>query len=133
MSYMFNNNFTDEQNEQQHQEWLRDEKIFERRVGFGWLIIIAGLVTMVLIGISDAHQYSWIGLVMIIIGFLTVVGISGVLSCIFGAFIDCASTQVNTRDLANNISITQTKVEGRNIQFGKDVMGNKVDNPFKNK
>ncbi|MBO4432133.1 MAG: hypothetical protein J5852_01240 [Clostridia bacterium] len=113
---------------------LRDEKEqkrFEKRVLIGWIMIILGLISMYAIGVSDYHRFAWLGMALTIGGFIVITGISGLIGCILGGLLEGMTSSANTADLAKQISITQTDLEKRNLMFDKDVLGQKLERPFK--
>lgn len=108
----------------------RDQKIFERRVLIGWIMIILGLISMYAIGVSYYHEYAWIGFAIVIGGFIVITGFSGIIGCILGGLLEGMTSSANTADLAKQISMTQTDLEKRNLMFDKDVLGQKIERPF---
>ncbi|MBO4733717.1 MAG: hypothetical protein J5662_04480 [Clostridia bacterium] len=109
----------------------RDQKIFEKRVLIGWIMIILGLISMYALGVSYYHEYAWIGFAIVIGGFIMITGFSGIIGCILGGLLEGMISSANTADVAKRISMTQTDLERRNLMFDKDVLGQKLERPFK--
>ena len=109
----------------------RDQRIFEKRVFIGWIMIILGLISIYAIGVSDYHEYAWIGFAIVIGGFIVIMGFSGLIGCVLGGLSEGIASSADTADLAKQISMTQTDLEARNLMFNKDVLGQKSGNPFK--
>ena len=109
----------------------KEERAYGRRVAIGWILVVVGLIVMYSIGVSEYEKYAWVGMAISIFGIYRIIGLSGIIGAAIGGLFDTINTSVNVRDIANNVSMTQTKLEGRNIMFGKDVMGQKIDNPLK--
>ncbi len=108
----------------------RDQKIFEKRVLIGWIMIILGLISMYAIGVSYYHEYAWIGFAIVIGGFIVITGFSGIIGCILGGLLEGMTSSANTADLAKRISMTQTDLERCNLMLDKDVLGQKLEKPF---
>ena len=109
----------------------RDQKIFQKRVLIGWIMIILGLISMYAIGVSYYHEYAWIGFAIVIGGFIMITGFSGIIGCILGGLLEGMTSSANTADLAKQISMTQTDLEARNLMLDKDVLGQKLERMFK--
>lgn len=112
-------------------DWEKDQKVFSKKILIGVLMMILGAILIFAIGVSDYHNYAWIGAVLIFGGIYVMAGFSGLLGCVFGGLFDCISQSTSAKDIAKGISMTQTDLEGRNLLFGKDIFGNKLENPFK--
>lgn len=112
---------------------IAHQKKFEIKLLIGWLMIILGLVLMFALGVSSSHQFAWVGLAIIGLGFFIILGFWGLIGTIFGSLFDSAIHTSNLHDLAKDVSITQAYVERRNLMFDRDVLGQKIDNTFKRK
>ena len=54
---------------------IAHQKKFEIKLLVGWLMIIFGLILMFALGISSSHQFAWVGLAIIGLGFFIILGL----------------------------------------------------------
>lgn len=107
------------------------ERKFNTKLIIGWFLILFGFILMISLGVSSAHQYAWLGLLIVFIGFFVILGFGGLLGVVFGSLIDGLSHTGNLIDLSRDITTTQQLVKNNNTMINKDIFGNNLNNNIK--